>query len=120
MMIMVYLRQIVQLTALRPTADLFCAHLRDGLRSQLQKGNMKTMKVFVKTCYSEGLLLASAEDGSNEKAVDPSTVDESAGALSKDDEQPSYQGGLGLKYKFPGDAKKCAIRFCCCAKSGGE
>ncbi len=67
---------------------------------------MKTMKIFVKTCYSEGLL-ASVEDGSSEK-VDPSfaSVDEAAGALGKDNE-PTYQGGLGLKFKFPGDPKKC-------------
>jgi len=66
---------------------------------------MKTMKIFVKTCYSEGLL-ASVEDGSSEK-VDPSfaSVDEAAGALGKDNE-PTYQGGLGLKFKFPGDPKK--------------
>ena len=69
---------------------------------------MKSMKTFVKTCYSEGLL-ASLEDGSNEK-VDSSftSVDEAAGSFGKEDE-PTYQGGLGLKFKFPGDPKKCVI-----------
>lgn len=98
--------QIVQLTALRPTADLFCAYLRDGLKTQLQQGQMRAMKVFVKTCYSEGLLAAAGESV-DEKALP--VGDESAGALSKDDAEPTYHGGLGLRFKFPGDPKKCAM-----------
>lgn len=65
---------------------------------------MRAMKVFIKTCYSEGLLAAAGES-LNEK--NEQGGDETAGALSKDDEEPSYHGGLGLKYKFPGDPKKC-------------
>ncbi|PCH44470.1 TBC-domain-containing protein [Wolfiporia cocos MD-104 SS10] len=93
------LKIIVQLTSLRPTADLFCALLRDSLKIDLQRGRMKAVKGFVKTCYSE-VLLASAEN------------DEKDGGVSKADESAShtaesmYLGGLGLKFKFPGDPKK--------------
>lgn len=66
---------------------------------------MRAMKLFVKTCYSEGLLAAAGE-GVDEKALPMG--DEAAGALSKDDAEPAYHGGLGLRFKFPGDAKKYA------------
>ncbi|CCM02603.1 uncharacterized protein FIBRA_04706 [Fibroporia radiculosa] len=92
------MKMIVQLTALRPTADLFCSLLRDSLKVELQRGQMKVIKGFVKTCYSEILVLSENE--------------EKEGAATKADEanaSPSesmYLGGLGLKFKFPGDPKK--------------
>ncbi|KAI0700129.1 TBC-domain-containing protein [Cerioporus squamosus] len=91
---------VVQLTSLRPTADLFCSLLRDALKVELQKGHMKAVKGFVKTCYSE-LLVANttAPENGDEKAGDASKTDDSAG-------DSMYLGGLGLKFKFPGDAKK--------------
>lgn len=99
----------MQLTALRPTADLFCAYLREALKAQLQLGQMKAMKAFVRTCYSEGLLAAAGasvdEKAAGGAATDGAGVDETAGALSKEAE-PTYHGGLGLRFKFPGDPKK--------------
>ncbi len=84
--------QIVQLTALRPTADLFCSLLRDALKSELQRGQMKVVKGFVNTCYSEIMvLLGDSKDG-------PPKPDEHS--------ESAYLGGLGLKFKFPGDPKK--------------
>ena len=44
-----FARQIVQLTSLRPTADLFCALLRDSLKLELERGQMKLVKSFAKT-----------------------------------------------------------------------
>ncbi|KAF9063947.1 rab-GTPase-TBC domain-containing protein [Rhodocollybia butyracea] len=88
---------IVQLTSLRPTADLFCALLRDALKIELQKGRMKSVKGFVKTCYSEVLVSAAAPTPSDEK-------DEAEGA--DDASESSYHGGLGLRFRFPGDPKK--------------
>ena len=58
----------MQLTSLRPTADLFCSLLRDALKVELQKGNMKAVKGFVKMSYSEQLV-ANASDNSDEKAA---------------------------------------------------
>lgn len=62
---------------------------------------MKIVKGFVKTCYSEMLVAnASMAENADEKAP---------GEASKSDPSSSesmYLGGLGLKFKFPGDAKK--------------
>ncbi|KAF9019044.1 hypothetical protein BDZ89DRAFT_1044110 [Hymenopellis radicata] len=51
-----------------PTADLFCSLLRDALKIELQRGQMKAVKGFVKTCYSETLISAasSVADGERE------------------------------------------------------
>ncbi|KAJ7595834.1 rab-GTPase-TBC domain-containing protein [Mycena floridula] len=94
---------VVQLTSLRPTADLFCALLRDGLKIELQRGQMKTVKSFIKTCYSEALISTSSGVADNERE-DGSLISE-----EKDHAAPresTYHGGLGLKFKFPGDPKK--------------
>ncbi|KAG9088534.1 hypothetical protein FRC06_001979 [Ceratobasidium sp. 370] len=93
---------IVQLTSLRPTADAFCNHLRDALKVQLQSGQMKTLKAFVKTCYSESALLSSSTFAENEHE-DGSFI---TGAGEGDEPAPQFMGGLGLTHKFPGDAKK--------------
>ncbi|KZT07569.1 TBC-domain-containing protein [Laetiporus sulphureus 93-53] len=90
---------VVQLTSLRPTADLFCSLLRDALKAELQQGRMKTVKNFVKTCYSE-ILIAAADN--EEKGIDAVKAAEAAAA----DADSMYLGGLGLKFKFPGDPKK--------------
>lgn len=95
--------QVVQLTSLRPTADLFCALLRDGLKIELQRGQMKSVKSFIKTCYSEALISTSSGVADNERE-DGSLISE-----EKDHAAPresTYHGGLGLKFKFPGDPKK--------------
>ncbi|KAJ7114088.1 rab-GTPase-TBC domain-containing protein [Mycena epipterygia] len=94
---------IVQLTSLRPTADLFCSLLRDALKIELQRGQMRAVKGFVKTCYSEALVSTTSHVADNERE-DGSLISE-----EKDDPTPresTYHGGLGLKFKFPGDPKK--------------
>ncbi|KAF8675664.1 hypothetical protein RHS04_06641 [Rhizoctonia solani] len=95
---------IVQLTSLRPTADAFCNHLRDALKVQLQSGQMKTLKNFVKTCYSESALLSSSTFADNEREDGSFIANEERGA--GDESAPQFLGGLGLIHKFPGDAKK--------------
>jgi hypothetical protein len=59
---------------------------------------MKRMKPFVKTCYSEYLLTEAEVTG----------VDENGEATTKPEDVSSvpYLGGLGQKFKYPGDAKK--------------
>ncbi|KAG8689365.1 hypothetical protein FRC11_002935 [Ceratobasidium sp. 423] len=94
---------IVQLTSLRPTADAFCNHLRDALKVQLQSGQMKTLKTFVKTCYSESALLSSSTFAENEREDGSFIANEERGG---DESTPHFLGGLGLTHKFPGDAKK--------------
>ncbi|KAF8972702.1 rab-GTPase-TBC domain-containing protein [Flammula alnicola] len=93
---------IVQLTSLRPTADLFCSLLRDALKVELQRGQMKLVKSFVKTCYSEVLVSESSNAVDNEREDGSLITDEKDGSS----QGVSYQGGLGLKFKFPGDPKK--------------
>ena len=81
----------------RPSADAFCAYLRDALKAQLDAGNMRRMRAFVRSCYSEHLV---ASAGAGAAAEDP----------EKDaDGTRAYLGGLGMRIKFPGDAKKCAL-----------
>ena len=95
--------QIVQLTSLRPTADLFCSLLRDALKVELQRGQMKLVKGFARTCYSEALVSEGSTVADNERE-DGSLISE-----EKDDPEPrgsTYHGGLGLRFKFPGDPKK--------------
>jgi hypothetical protein len=95
----------VQLTSLRPTADQFCAHLRDALKVQLEFGMMKQVKQFVKTCYSEVLIPVSNPEVDNER--------EDGSIMTHNDQvdgtplgHTNYHGGLGLTFRFPGDAKK--------------
>ena len=104
----------MQLTSLRPTADLFCSLLRDALKVELQKGKMKAVKPFIKTCYSELLVAnATAPENADEKEGGGAASSKGDGAAAPEDGGPSspaadsmYLGGLGLKFKFPGDPKK--------------
>ncbi|KZT70826.1 TBC-domain-containing protein [Daedalea quercina L-15889] len=89
---------VIHITSLRPTADLFCSLLRDALKVELQRGRMKLVKSFVKTCYSE-VLVASTEN--EEKEAEAAKTDDNSSSS-----ESSYLGGLGLKFKFPGDPKK--------------
>ncbi|KAH8832891.1 rab-GTPase-TBC domain-containing protein [Flagelloscypha sp. PMI_526] len=91
---------VVQLTSLRPTADLFCALLRDALKIELQRGQMKAVKGFAKTCYSEVLISDTASTANEQE--DGSLIENASG----DAAEHAYHGGLGLKFKFPGDPKK--------------
>ena len=70
--ILSYPHQIVQLTSLRPTADLFCSVLRDSLKIELQRGQMKRVKGFVKTCYSEALISSTSTVAENELKTEAS------------------------------------------------
>ncbi|KAM6496616.1 Rab-GTPase-TBC domain containing protein, partial [Amanita muscaria] len=98
------LRFVVQLTSLRPTADAFCAVLRDALKVELQRGQMKAVKAFVKTCYSEALVPSSSNVADNEREDGSLIITEEKGGDQM--QERSYHGGLGLKFKFPGDPKK--------------
>ncbi|KIM88226.1 hypothetical protein PILCRDRAFT_95565 [Piloderma croceum F 1598] len=94
---------IVQLTSLRPTADVFCSLLRDSLKVELQRGQMKAVKTFVKTCYSEALVPTESSVGDNEREDGSLISEEKDGSPPR---ESTYHGGLGLKFKFPGDPKK--------------
>jgi hypothetical protein len=61
---------------------------------------MKMVKPFVKTCYSEALASTSSSIGDNERE-DGILISEGSSL-----EGVTYLGGLGLRFKFPGDPKK--------------
>ncbi|KAI0306008.1 TBC-domain-containing protein [Multifurca ochricompacta] len=94
---------VVQLTSLRPVADQFCALLSMALKAELQAGKMKTVKPFSKTCYSE-YLVSDTSPVSEKEREDGSLID--GGEKAGEGDLPVFQGGLGLKFKFPGDPKK--------------
>ncbi|KAG6902022.1 hypothetical protein C0995_005355 [Termitomyces sp. Mi166 len=94
---------IVQLTSLRSTADQFCSLLRDALKIELQRGQMKLVKPFVKTCYSETLISDSSSVADNEREDGSLISEEKENAAPR---ETTYHGGLGLRFKFPGDPKK--------------
>ena len=72
------------------------------------------MKTFVKTCYSEELLSAGASEVEQEKSAadagQSSPINDGAAVAGSgekaQDGEPKFHGGLGLKFKFPGDPKK--------------
>ena len=89
---------------MRPTADLFCTLLKEALKVELSKGQMKTLKTFVKTCYSESIVASSVSmSASMAKEQDQ---EEDKDSKTADDSQPTYHTGLGHRFKFPGDPKK--------------
>lgn len=69
---------------------------------ELQRGHMKLVKSFVKSCYSE-VLVSEASNARDNENEDGSLITEDVNANGQG---TSYHGGLGLKFKFPGDAKK--------------
>ncbi|GAK62780.1 TBC-domain-containing protein [Moesziomyces antarcticus] len=109
------MKVILQLNALRPSCEHFCAVLRDQLRAQL--GNMKLLKPFLAGCYSEFLITDDvpdpkgkrvATDAAEGTADTPASETDEKALLTApaDKEEPKYQMGLGATFGFPGDARK--------------
>ncbi len=69
---------------------------------------MKSVKPFSKTCYSENLVLDSSPVADKERE-DGSLID--GGEKVGEGNAPVFHGGLGLKFKFPGDPKKYVARL---------
>lgn len=95
------------MTSLRPAADQFCGLLSLALKSELKAGKMKSVKPFSRTCYSENLVLESSPVADKERE-DGSLID--GGDKAGEGDAPAFHGGLGLKFKFPGDPKKYVSR----------
>ncbi|MCO5585349.1 hypothetical protein L7F22_039282 [Adiantum nelumboides] len=109
------MRVILQLNALRPQCESFCALLRDNLRGQLPQ--MKTLKAFAAGCYSEILLQEAINDKTAGNPTGKEASEKQAGASTpgeKEQEdlidalppQPDYHAGLGARFKYPGDPRK--------------
>lgn len=82
---------VLQLNALRPTCDGFCAVLRDRLRAHLS--GMKKLQPFLQTCFSESLIGEGHHEGAEDSTTTPGDV--------------PYLQGLGAEFGYPGDPKKC-------------
>ncbi|EGG09085.1 uncharacterized protein MELLADRAFT_77188 [Melampsora larici-populina 98AG31] len=81
---------IVQLNGLRPSCETFCGILRTQLKLAIPE--MKNLKSFVSTFYTEHLLSSNSEED---------------GKFSTGDGIGNgYHAGLGAIYKYPGDARK--------------
>lgn len=65
---------------------------------------MKAMKAFVKTCYSDALLSAGSSTLAANEREDGSLIKETD---ANEENAETFHGGLGLKFRFPGDSKKC-------------
>ena len=61
---------------------------------------MKLVKPFTRTSYSEFLVASASEDEKDAAAARLEDLTET---------ELAYTGGLGLKFKFPGDARKCVL-----------
>ncbi|KAG6894089.1 hypothetical protein C0992_007546 [Termitomyces sp. T32_za158] len=68
-----------------------------------RRGQMKLVKQFVKTCYSETLVSDSSSVADNEREDGRLISEEKDNATPR---ETTYHGGLGLRFKFPGDPKK--------------
>ncbi|KAG8901611.1 hypothetical protein FRC00_006004 [Tulasnella sp. 408] len=97
---------------MRSTAEAFCDRLRDGLKVQLQLGQMKAVKPFAQTLYSETLCseplpAEKGKDGETSPLVEISATAAAAKVGVEDaDDGGEYHRGLGSEFKFPGDPKK--------------
>ena len=88
-------RLTLQFVGMRSSCEAFCDRLKRALRSQMSE--VKNLKILVESCYSEYLLSTS----------------EKVPALSKDGsriERSPPDAGLGMMFKYPGDARKLRDR----------
>ncbi|KAG0142208.1 hypothetical protein CROQUDRAFT_662847 [Cronartium quercuum f. sp. fusiforme G11] len=81
---------ILQLNGLRPSCESFCASLKNQLKLTIPE--MKTLKSFISTFYSEHLL--------------SSTTEEDGKFSTGEGIGNGYHVGLGAVYKYPGDPRK--------------
>lgn len=82
---------ILQLNALRPSCDAFCAALRDRLRAHLSE--MKHLRPFLQTCFSEELVGGDAPGDADAQEDAPVAAH-------------NCMQGLGAQFGYPGDPKK--------------
>lgn len=78
-------RLTLQFVGMRSSCEAFCDRLKRALRTQMSE--VKNLKILVESCYSE-YLLGKDKDG---KRIEPDT-------------------GLGMMFKYPGDARKLRDR----------
>ncbi|POW02959.1 hypothetical protein PSTT_11408 [Puccinia striiformis] len=88
------LQYVLQLNGLKPSCESFCAKLRSQLKATVPE--MKILKPFVSTFYSEHLL--SSTGGGEDEAAATHTTGQGIGS--------GYHTGLGSQFRYPGDPRK--------------
>lgn len=120
---LLFTSQVLQLNSLRPTNDAFCAILRTRLKASLPL--MKALKPFSRTFFSEWFLSPERDEDVatlQKRKLEEAAVGEliSFGDEKKGDSHvevgeewttasgmgEGYHGGLGMIFKYPGDARK--------------
>jgi len=84
------LKFTLQLNGSRQACDRFCDGLKKGLREGMK--HIDNLRAVVATCYSEYLL-----------SVDPKKTKEGPRSDRKPQEPPD--AGLGMMFRYPGDAR---------------
>ena len=84
-------RLTLQFVGMRTPCETFCDRLKRALRGQMSE--VKNMKLLVESCYSEYLLNPTVADKDGKKR-----------------EREPPDAGLGMMFKYPGDARKLRDR----------
>lgn len=85
-------RITLQFVGMRNACEAFCDRLKKGLRAQMAE--VRNLRTLVESCYSEFLLGEGRGGGGGEEEG------------GKRRERPVPDAGLGLLFKYPGDARK--------------
>ena len=101
------LRLTLQFVGIRTSCERFCDALKRGLRGQM--GEIKNLRVLVEGCYSEYLLGGPLGTGVKGRGSTDSTGD-GGGKEGGDGKKQPPDAGLGMVFKYPGDARKLRDR----------
>ncbi|RPB09549.1 TBC-domain-containing protein [Morchella conica CCBAS932] len=88
-------RITLQFVGMRNACEAFCDRLKKGLRAQMAE--VRNLRTLVESCYSEFLLGEGRGGGGEEGGL---------GEGGKRRERVVPDAGLGLLFKYPGDARK--------------
>lgn len=95
-------RVTLQFVGMRSSCEAFCDRLKRGLRSQM--GEVKNLRTLVDSCYSEYLLGNSGGYDGTKRSTD------GVGDDGRKKEKDPPDAGLGMIFKYPGDARKLRDR----------
>lgn len=102
------LRLTLQFVGIRTSCERFCEALKRGLRTQM--GEIKNLRVLVEGCYSEYLLGGPLGTGVATKGRGSTDSTGDGGSAGGDSKRQPPDAGLGMMFKYPGDARKLRDR----------
>ena len=98
---------ILHLAGSRQQCDRFCDGLKKGLREAVK--DLEKLRSVVQECYSEYLLSSGGKSSSRSHAAAEKQATEKSAEGSAETRQPP-DAGLGIIFKYPGDARKLRDR----------